>query len=200
MKKFIGALLLFIIVFGFIVPQLFLSQDFAVKRAMTIDVPSAEVHRTVSDLRTWNTWTAWTSEEDPTLAWEYTGEPGEPGHSMEWKGDKLGEGKLTLTTVEAKRIAYTMIFAGSEETQGAFLLTPKAERSTDVSWEFTGEMGGMPFNRYFTLMMDKMVGPDFEKGLQKLKPYLENQVASAAPAGDDAAPAEGAAGESADGQ
>jgi len=34
-------------------------------------------------------------------------------------------------------------------------------------------MGGSPVNRYFGLLMDRMVGPDFEGGLTNLKALAE---------------------------
>jgi hypothetical protein len=35
-------------------------------------------------------------------------------------------------------------------------------------------MGGNPVNRYFGVMMDRLVGPDFEAGLANLKALAEN--------------------------
>ena len=35
------------------------------------------------------------------------------------------------------------------------------------------DLGGNPVNRYFGLIMDKMIGPDFEEGLAKLKEIAE---------------------------
>jgi hypothetical protein len=34
-------------------------------------------------------------------------------------------------------------------------------------------MGGNPVNRYFGVMMDRLVGPDFEAGLANLKALAE---------------------------
>jgi hypothetical protein len=41
------------------------------------------------------------------------------------------------------------------------------------TWTNEGEMGGNPINRWFGLMMDRMVGPDFEAGLANLKKLAE---------------------------
>ena len=41
-----------------------------------------------------------------------------------------------------------------------------------VTLEVVGEAGGW-FGRYFAAMMDRMVGPMFEKGLDKLKTAAE---------------------------
>lgn len=175
MNKIIGILLTLVVAFGFLVPQLFLSKSFAMDRATVVDVPQAEVHAIVSDFKTWKDWTAWNKEADPTLEYTYTGEPGTVGHSMEWTAEELGNGKLTMTSIEPGRVAYDMVFNGEDPSQGAVVLEPAVgkEGSTAVRWEFKGTMEGMPYKRYFGLLMDKMVGPDFEEGLAGLKKLAE---------------------------
>ncbi len=51
-------------------------------------------------------------------------------------------------------------------------LTPDGS-GTRVTWTNEGDMGANPVNRYFGLMMDRMVGPDFEAGLKNLKALAE---------------------------
>ena len=64
-----------------------------------------------------------------------------------------------------------------------FLITPTAAGS-HVKWTFDAEMGNNPIARFFGCMMDDMLGPDYERGLAKLKTVAEEQAkqASAAPA------------------
>ena len=38
---------------------------------------------------------------------------------------------------------------------------------------FQGDLGSNPINRYFGLIMDRMMGPDFEEGLNTLKGKVE---------------------------
>lgn len=176
MSKAIGFVLLTVIVVGFLIPQLFLSKSYAMDRGTVIAAPQAEVHAVVSDLTTWKSWTAWNKEADPTIVYTYVGDPGTVGHTMEWTGEKLGEGKLTLTSVESDRIGYDMVFDGQDPAAGSVVLTPAGDggQATSVTWGFSGEMEGAPYKRYFGLLMDRMVGPDFESGLASLKKRLEN--------------------------
>ena len=44
---------------------------------------------------------------------------------------------------------------------------------THVTWSFDSDMGAGPIGRYFGLLMDRMVGPDFEGGLANLKALAE---------------------------
>jgi hypothetical protein len=176
MSKAIGLLLVTVIVVGFLIPQLFLSKSYAMDRGTVIAVPQAAVHAVVSDLTTWKDWTAWNKEADPTIAYTYVGDPGTVGHAMEWSGEKLGKGKLVLTGIAPDRIEYDMEFDGQDKSAGSIVLAAAGEgsSSTSVTWGFSGEMEGMPYKRYFGLMMDKMVGPDFEAGLTSLKERLES--------------------------
>ncbi len=175
MNKFIGIVLTIIVLFGFLVPQMFLSKSFAMHRAAVIDAPQGTVQAKIADLVSWREWTAWNKEADPTVEYTYTGDPGTVGHSMEWTGEELGQGKLTLTSVEAGRVGYDMEMDGSGGAQGAFILEPAkgGATGTAIRWEFSGTMEGMPYERYFGTLMDRMVGPDFEKGLASLKAQLE---------------------------
>ncbi|MFT5731418.1 MAG: hypothetical protein ACJA2W_002511 [Planctomycetota bacterium] len=177
MNKFIGIVLTLVIAFGFLVPQLFLSKSFAMDRGNVIDAPQAEIQAIVGDLSTWKDWTAWNKEADPSLVYTYIGEANTVGHSMEWTGDELGNGKLTLTGIKPGQIDYDMEFEGDGNSRGAIILEPAVGKdgSTAVRWEFSGTMEGMPFNRYFGLLMEKMVGPDFEQGLVDLKALVESK-------------------------
>ena len=175
MAKFIGFLLLFVIVVGFAIPSLFLDKAFAMDRATTIGAPAKDVHDVVSDFTTWDEWTAWTKEEDPTLEFEYSGSPGQVGHSMSWTGDELGNGTLTLTEVTPDAVRYSMVFDDMAPSQGAILIEERSGGQTAVQWSFSGEFEGMPYWRYMGLMMDRMTGPSFEQGLEKLKVRLESK-------------------------
>ncbi|MEM9801647.1 MAG: SRPBCC family protein [Planctomycetota bacterium] len=183
MKKFLLFLIVAIAAVLFVVPQ-FLSTSYAMDRSTTINAPAASIHEVVSDLQTWNDWTVWNTEVDPSLKWEYTGEPGAKGHSMSWKSDDLGNGSVTITEVNPTRIAYDMIFEDDEPAQCAMVLQPTSDDSTEVKWEMGGEMTGPAYERYFGLLADRLVGPAFEEGLANLKTRVEAGPAPAAADGE----------------
>jgi hypothetical protein len=189
MLTFVKYLLLAIIVFGFVVP-FFFSKSYAMDRSTTIEAPAAEIAAVVGDLTTWDDWTVWNTEVDETLEREYSGTAGMPGHRMTWKGEELGEGSIEIKDVTTSqrdggltetRIAYDMIFDGSDPANCAIVLAHSGAASTGVTWEMSGEFNGMPFMRYFGLMMDGMVGPDFEEGLANLKKLVEEGAPGGAP-------------------
>ena len=75
--------------------------------------------------------------------------------------------------VPNERLDYTLSFPEFGMTsRGQLLLVPEGA-GTRVTWTNEGDMGGSPVNRYFGLLMDRMVGPDFEAGLSNLKGLAE---------------------------
>ena len=53
------------------------------------------------------------------------------------------------------------------------LLLAPAGASTQVTWTLDIDMGASPIAHYFGLMMDRMIGKDYETGLNKLKTLVE---------------------------
>jgi carbon monoxide dehydrogenase subunit G len=75
--------------------------------------------------------------------------------------------------VPNRRVDYSLAFQDfGMSSRGQLRLTPEGE-GTRVTWTNEGDMGGNPVNRYFGLLMDRMVGPDFEAGLANLKAAAE---------------------------
>ncbi len=56
--------------------------------------------------------------------------------------------------------------------KSALLLAPEGA-STRVTWTLDIDMGASPIAHYFGLMMDRMIGKDYETGLNKLKSLVE---------------------------
>jgi effector-binding domain-containing protein len=63
---------------------------------------------------------------------------------------------------------------GNIKSQSTMMLEPQAD-SCKVSWSVEGNLGYNPVARYSGLFMNKMMGPDFEKGLRKLKKISEER-------------------------
>jgi len=78
-----------------------------------------------------------------------------------------------IAAIPNERIDYTLAFPEfGMNSRGQLLLVPDGA-GTRVTWTNEGDMGGSPINRYLGLLMDRMVGPDFEGGLTNLKGLAE---------------------------
>ena len=107
----------------------------------------------------------------------YTGDPGTVGSSYHWTGNRqVGEGQMTMKDVESPtRVAIDLRFIKPFKSESLTEVLIDADGDgTEVTWRMTGENTLMvKVMGLFGKGMDKMVGPDFEKGLTKLKGLAE---------------------------
>lgn len=153
-----------------------MADQFVVERRESIAATPQAVFAQVGNLQSWDDWSPW-SEMDPAMDKTYSGEPGEVGSSYHWQGNrKVGEGRMTITAVEPnERVEIDLHFLKPFKSQNVteISLEPSGD-GTDVTWRMTGPNTFMV--KVMALIgrnMDKMVGPDFEKGLAKLKRITE---------------------------
>lgn len=151
------------------------------ERSITVNAPADAVKAKIADLKLFHdAWSPWT-EKDPAMKTTYAGEIGQPGSSMSWESDKkeVGKGTMTYVSTVADTVLYKVVFDGRGESKVYFITTPDGN-GTKVTWAMDMSIGF--FGRGFMLFMnmDKMIGPDFEHGLSKLKPVVE--AGAAAPA------------------
>lgn len=163
----IGFVLLLVII-GFLLPS-----DFHVQRRITINTPAEKVFPYVVDLKQWRNWGVWFSR-DPNMQITYSGVAGEVGHKSSWVSESEGSGEMTITSISAnEKLVYNLYFPDFDMgSTGEITLVEKAGH-TEVIWADFGDVGGNPINHYFAAMMDSMIGPDFEAGLQNLKTLVE---------------------------
>lgn len=153
-----------------------MANQFAVERTETIDASPQEIFPQIGNLQGWDNWSPW-GEMDPNMNKTYSGEPGTVGSSYHWTGNrKVGEGRMTLTDVrpdEKVEIDLNFIKPFKSRNVTEIFLTPEGD-GTMVTWRMTGPHTFMTkVMGFIGRSMDKMVGPDFEKGLAKLKQITE---------------------------
>ena len=152
---------------------------YEVERTASIAATPAAVFANIGDLNSWDDWSPWV-EMDPDMIKTYEGEPGTVGSSYHWTGNrKVGEGRMVMNEVQAPSkvgvdLSFIKPFKSESVTQMS--VAPSGDGST-VTWRMTGEQTLMvKVMGLFGKSMDKMVGPDFEKGLAKLKRITESEA------------------------
>jgi len=107
---------------------------------------------------------------------EFVGTDGEVGAISRWKGNKeVGEGEQEITkVVEGQRIESRLRFFKPWKSESdAFIAVAGSGDGSKVTWGFSGN-NKFPFSiMTLFISMDKMMGKDFENGLQSLKENLE---------------------------
>jgi len=159
------------LVLVFVVGGLVMPRGYRVERSERIQAPVQVVFSQVNDLRKWEAWSPWRAA-DPTMKLTYSDPPVGQGSSYSWKGDGAGEGTLTIRrTVPLSRIETTIDFGEMGSSDGSWDFTHE-DGITSVVWGFSGQNPGL-LGGWLTLMMDGMVGPQFEEGLRRLKKVAE---------------------------
>lgn len=153
-----------------------ISPDFKVERSVEINAQPEDIYVHLVDLKAWRKWAVW-FQRDPNITVDYTGPDKNIGMKSSWVSESEGSGNMTITHIEAgQRLVYRLEFPDYDmQSTGEFLLTKTSDNKTKVVWMDYGEVTGGPVNRYFTLVLDSMIGPDFESGLANLKSQVEQK-------------------------
>lgn len=165
----LGILILLLILVAFLLPR-----KYEVLRSTHIKSNKMVIYNLVAYFNHWDQWAVWTKEMDSTAVFTLAGTDGLVGSSWSWEGKKLGNGSMSATELKpGEFIGYDLQFDhGKFQSKGSIQIEAKGD-SCKVTWKDAGDLGFNPISRYFGLMMDKMMGPDFEKGLTNLKTIAE---------------------------
>jgi hypothetical protein len=158
----------------------FLPNNYTVSRSVEIYRTPEEVLARITNYNTWNDWSPWYALE-PTAKQTFSGEAGQPGHTMSWNGKQLGEGSLTIESASVANgvVAKLEFIKPFKSKADDIWLLEKTERGTQLTWVSKGPLS-YPLGRLFGLSMESMLGADKQKGLDKLKIVLELPTKAAA--------------------
>ena len=151
---------------------------FRVARTASIVAPPEKVFAWINDFHNWDAWSPWT-RLDPNLKATFSGPASGAGAVYAWSGNSnVGEGRMTIESADPGRhvgirLEFIKPFASAAQTE--FLLAPQAG-ATRVTWSMSGDNNFLSKAMcLFTGGMDKIIGPDFEKGLAQLKRTVESR-------------------------
>ena len=150
-------------------------EHYVVEREQRIHASPAAVQERIVDFRRWQAWSPW-EDVDPALRRSYSGAPSGVGAVYEWEGNrKAGKGRMEITSVEPDRsVAVDLQFLKPFKAHNVTTFTTEQQGDdTLVRWSMTGPRTFMTRVMGIFSSMDKMIGPDFEKGLDRLKADAE---------------------------
>lgn len=151
-----------------------LSDTVHVERSIVIDRSPAHVFPVINDYKRFNDWSPWAAK-DPNAKYTWSGPTTGVGAKLSWEGDPktVGSGSQEITaSVPDQRVDTALDFGEHGKAKSAFVLAPEGE-GTKVTWGFDTSFEGNIIARWFGLMMDRMLAPDFEAGLANLKKLVE---------------------------
>ena len=153
-----------------------------VERSTTIARPASEVFAVLNGFRRFNDWSPWAAR-DPNAVYTYSGPATGVGARQSWQGDPKTVGSGSQEIIASKpyeSVTTALDFGDMGQATAQFLLTP-AGNGTKVTWTLDtkaplgidGRIVSNLIGRYMGLFMDRMVGPDYEAGLARLKALVE---------------------------
>ncbi|WP_395377451.1 SRPBCC family protein [Marinicella sp. W31] len=176
--KYMILALFFLAAVFFAVGFFFLPSEREVSRSIEIDRPAKMVFKTINSMHTFNAWSPW-AEIDPETQYTFTGPETGIGSKMSWKSVQKQVGSGTQEIIESqpnKMIKTKLYFDGQGDGPSyARLIMNENNGKTTVDWVFNTDFGDDVIGRYIGTMMDKMLGPQYESGLNNLKTLVEAQ-------------------------
>lgn len=166
-----GAFVGLVAVLGLMIPR-YTKMD----RAIDIDTHAAAVYEVLIDARQTNEWSPWAEIDPEGTKYTFEGPHAGEGAIMKWESDNsdVGSGSQEwVKCIHNKSVRTELYFGGSEYPSYATFTLDEFDGYTEVTWDFEGDFGPNPFAHYFTLFIESMLGPQYEKGLENLKRYVE---------------------------
>lgn len=149
--------------------------EFRVQRSVAIKAPPDKIFPLVADLKGWAAWSPY-EKKDPGMKRTFSGSQSGKGAIYEWDGDKnVGHGRMEITdTAAPSKVVIKLDFFTPFEAHNTaeFTMTPQGD-ATNVTWAMYGPNVFLGKVMQVFMNMDKMVGTDFEAGLQALKAVAE---------------------------
>jgi uncharacterized protein YndB with AHSA1/START domain len=180
LKKLLIVFAVFVVaIVAFLVVASMQPADLRVQRSITIAAPPATVFPHVNDLRKFQEWSPW-AKLDPNVKMTYEGPEAGTGAKYEWVGnDKVGAGAMSITDSRPnERIDFKLEFKKPMEATNTadFVFKPEGDQ-TSVTWGMSGQKNLIMKAVGMFMDCEKMIAPDFEKGLANLKTIAETETA-----------------------
>jgi hypothetical protein len=167
----ISGLIVTFVLIGFLLPS-----RWKVERSIVINAPAKVVYPLVANFKAgWPQWSGFDTA-DPDIQYSYSGPDAGVGASRSWVSQKMGNGFQKIVKADPnKGVEFELGMEQSEFIMNGRLVFESEGKSTKVTWTDEGKVGNNPFHRYLASLMNKMMGPVFEKSLATLKEKVEKK-------------------------
>ena len=153
---------------------------YTVVRSARIEAPPARIYDQIADFHNWPNWSPW-EDVDPELKRTYSGAESGTGAVYGWSGNrKAGQGRMEITdATEPSKVQIDLVFEKPWKARNDtdFTIEPEGSGSR-VTWSMTGKKTLMTKLMGIVKSMDKLLGPDFERGLGRLKATTEKPAST----------------------
>lgn len=162
------------IIAGILIAASFQPNTFHVERTITVAAAPDKIMPHINDFHNWAAWDPW-AKMDPSMKVTYSGAPNGKGAVYEWQGNgQVGQGRMDITDATPMEVGVRLDFIKPMSVQDTAVFSLNQwGTSTKVTWAMDGNVPFVGKIFHLFMNMDKMVGGQFEKGLNDLKAVAE---------------------------
>jgi hypothetical protein len=154
---------------------LFIPSSVKISRGIIVTADSSKVYKELSDVRNWNKWLPWITA-DSGAVFQLSAETDQPGSYFRWKGVKFkSEGTMTIQSIKQNEILVLHELKDMNKAEGGFRIrsTGANNNVTEVLWYMEYKLKWYPWERFYGIFTDQIIGSAFDKGLEQFKNYIE---------------------------
>lgn len=139
-----------------------------IERSRVVAASAERIWPLIIESRRWAAWSPWYAK-DPAMTLSYSGPASGAGAQWSWASASQGRGTLRFESAEPlRRLSYSLVFEDMGSMASGDIRLEPVTNGTRVVWTFETRLGSNPLLRWFGLVLDGMLGADFEVGLAKL--------------------------------
>lgn len=148
-----------------------------ISRGVIINADSATLFRALSDVKQWNQWLPWITTDSGAIV-QLSPVTNQPGSFFRWKGVRYkSAGTISIKEIKNDEILLLHELQGMNKADGGFRIRSTGAKGevTEVLWYMEYKLKWYPWERFYGIFVDHIIGPAFEKGLEQLKNFAEQQ-------------------------
>jgi hypothetical protein len=141
-----------------------------IERSLVMRGTPAEVFPHANDLRKFIEWMPW-AELDPEQVIEFSEPAAGVGAWYTWKGnDDVGQGRMEVLAADPNKVVHKLEFIEpfASVADTSLVFEAVGDDQVEVTWAYDANAGFGTKLMCVFMDLDKMLGPDFEKGLANL--------------------------------
>jgi hypothetical protein len=160
-------------VIGILLISAVMPRRYKVEKSTVIKRTVDEVMDKVGDLNNYANWNPW-QQMDPFATKTITGTPKSVGHKYTWHGKKVGEGSLTIRSIDEGHINFDLEFLKpwKSHARDNWMFEGENNGETRVTWQNSGDLP-WPMAMLMGPIINKNLNHQFQKGLNNLKKMVE---------------------------
>ena len=156
---------------------LFIPSSVKISRGVIINADISLLYKELSDVKNWNQWLPWITSDSGAIV-QLSAVTNQPGSFFRWQGVKYkSAGTITIKEINQDEILLLHQIKDMNDAMGGFRVRRTGANSevTEVLWYMEYKLRWYPWERFYGIFLDRIIGPAFDKGLEQLKNYTEQQ-------------------------